>query len=109
VLNLVPDKPKAVAEIFRVLRPGGRVQIADILLATPASAACRSHPELWAECIVGATTESDFLDLFHTEGFTGVELLSHLDYFAGSSSAETRKVAASFGARTLVMRAVKPS
>jgi arsenite methyltransferase len=109
VLNLVPDKSKAVAEIFRVLRPGGRVQIADILLATLPSAACRSHPELWAECIVGATTESDFLDRFHAEGFTDVELLSHLDYFAGSSSAETRKVAASFGARTLVMRAVKQS
>jgi hypothetical protein len=40
---------------------------------------------------------------------THVEVLSHLDYFAASPSAETRKVAASFGARTLVMRAVKPT
>jgi arsenite methyltransferase len=107
VLNLVPDKPKAIAEIARVLRPGGRVQIADILLATLPSDACRSHPELWAECVVGATTEDNFLDLFRAAGFTDVELLSRLDYFAGSPSAETRKVAASFGARTLVMRAVK--
>jgi SAM-dependent methyltransferase len=107
VLNLVPDKPKAIAEIARVLRPGGRVQIADILLATLPSDACRSHPELWAECVVGATTESNFLDLFRAAGFTDVELLSHLDYFAGSPSAETRKVAASFGAQTLVMRAMK--
>jgi arsenite methyltransferase len=107
VLNLVPDKPKAISEIARVLRPGGKVQIADILLDTLPSDACRSHPELWAECVVGATTASNFLELFRTAGFTGVELLSRLDYFAGSPSAETRKVAESFGARTLVMRAVK--
>jgi SAM-dependent methyltransferase len=107
VLNLVPDKAKAVAEIARVLRPGGRVQIADIVLATTPSDACRSHPELWAECVVGATTEGDYLDLFRTAGLVEVEQLCQLDYFAGSASAETRKVAASFGARSIVMRAVR--
>ena len=108
VLNLVPDKPKAVGEIFRVLQRGGRVQIADIVLTSDPSDACRSQPALWAECIVGATTEPAFLELFRTAGFADVELLSHLDYFEASASAETRKVAGSFGARTAVMRATKP-
>jgi arsenite methyltransferase len=107
VLNLVPDKPKAIAEIARVLRPGGRVQIADILVGTLPSDACRSHPELWAECVVGATTEDNFLDLFRAAGLVDVKVLSHLDYFAASPSAETRKVAASFGARALVIRGAK--
>ncbi|MEX2153982.1 MAG: methyltransferase domain-containing protein [Gemmatimonadaceae bacterium] len=109
VLNLVPDKPKAIAEIFRVLRPGGRVQIADIVLATEPGASCRAQPELWAECVVGATMESDFLGMFRSVGFADAQVLRHLDYFAGSSSDATRKVAASFGARTIVMRARKPT
>jgi SAM-dependent methyltransferase/TusA-related sulfurtransferase len=108
VINLVPDKRRAVMEIARVLRPGGRLQIADILLATPVGDACRSDPQMWAECVVGATTEGDFISLLEDAGLV-VEVLSHLDYFAASSSAETRKVAACFGAQTAVLRARKPS
>lgn len=109
VLNLVPDKPRAVGEIFRVLRPGGRVQVADIVLRNPASEACRTRPELWAECIVGATLEDAYLEMFRSAGFSAVEVLERRDYFSGSASPATRKLAASLGGSAIVMRAVKPA
>jgi SAM-dependent methyltransferase len=109
VLNLVPDKRKAIAEIHRVLRAGGRLQIADIVLGSEPSDACRSRPELWAECIVGATTERDFLAMLLAAGFADIEVLKRLDYFSASASLETRKVAGSFGAHTAVLRATKPT
>ena len=107
VLNLVPDKPAAVSEIHRVLGPDGRIQVADIVLAEEPSDACRSKPELWAECIVGATREGDYLQLFRDAGFRDVEVLSRLDYFARSPSPETRELAASLGAEAVVLRGRK--
>lgn len=108
VLNLVPDKPRAVREIHRVLRPGGWIQGADICLGQDPSDACRSKPELWAECIVGATKEQEYLGFFREAGFEDVELLSSLDYFTHSPSDATRELASSLGARAIVFRARKP-
>jgi arsenite methyltransferase len=106
-LNLVPDKRRAVAEIARVLCPGGSLQIADVLLAAPVTDVCRDDPEMWAECVVGATTEADFISLLSSVGFGDIEVLGHVDYFAASPSAETRRVAQCFGARSAVIRARK--
>jgi arsenite methyltransferase len=108
VLNLVPDKPAAIREIARVLRPGGRIQIADIVVETLPSEACRAQPELWAECVVGATTAESYIAGFEAAGLCDVQVLGRRDYFSGSRNAETRRVAGSFGAHTVVLRAGKP-
>jgi arsenite methyltransferase len=107
VLNLVPDKSRAIGEIARVLRRGGWLQVADIVLSTEPSEACRARADLWAECVVGAMTDRDFLDQLRTSGFDDVEVLRRYDYFAASPSAETRKVAVSFGGISMVVRARK--
>jgi len=109
VLNLVPDKPRAFGEIFRVLRPGGQVQIADIVVAQPVREASRANPRLWAECVVGAAIEEDYLEMFRAAGFHAVTVLRGFDYFAGSSSADTRRVAAALGARAIEIRLSKPA
>jgi len=101
MLNLVPDKPRAIGEIRRVLRPGGRVQIADIVIRRPVTLDCATDPKLWAECVVGATVDEDYLALFRDAGFDDVTLLRDFDYFAHSSSAETRDIARRFGARAV--------
>lgn len=108
VLNLVPNKKKAFEEIFRVLKPGGRVQIADIVVSQEVSEACRQDPKLWAECIVGAMEKADYLQLFRDIGFIDVDELQSLDYFSASISEETRNVAGSLGAHSMVMKASKP-
>ncbi|MGH8681896.1 MAG: methyltransferase domain-containing protein [Burkholderiales bacterium] len=101
MLNLVPDKRRAIAEIFRVLKPGGRVQIADIVIRRPVTLDCKTDPKLWAECVVGATVDEDYLALFRDAGFEHVTVLRDYDYFSLSRSTDTREVAHRFGARAI--------
>jgi arsenite methyltransferase len=107
VINLVPDKAAAAREIARILKPGGRFQIADIVVNDLPSDECRSKPQLWAECIVGATTEADYIGTFRSAGLVDVERLDDLDYFAASTSESTRKTASGFGAHSIVIRGRK--
>jgi SAM-dependent methyltransferase len=100
-LNLVPDKRRAVGEMFRVLRPGGRVQLADVVIRRPVTVDCREDPRLWVECVVGATVDEDLLILFRDAGFEDVQVVRELDYFSHSPSAQTREVAAGFDARSM--------
>lgn len=108
VLNLVPDKPRAFSEIARVLKPGGRVQIADIALDNPVSEQSRRDPKLWAECVVGAVIEGDYVTMLREAGLD-VEIIARLDYFSGSVSADTRRAAKALGAHAITLRGVRRS
>ena len=107
VLNLVPDKRRAIGEIFRVLKPGGQVQIADIVIASPVTPDCEDDPKLWAECVVGATVDESYLNMFRDAGFDEVEILRDYDYFAHSPSEETKEVASQFGAHAFELRMLR--
>ncbi len=76
VLNLVDpaDKPAMFADIVRVLRPGGRVAISDIVADRPVPQSLMDDPELWSGCISGAMEERSFLDAFSNAGLIGVRI-----------------------------------
>lgn len=77
VLNLVAadDKKKLFAEIFRVLRKGGRAVISDIVSDEPVPVELQRDPELWSGCISGALTEDGFLAAFEEAGFYGLRIV----------------------------------
>ena len=74
VLNLVrdKDKQKLISEIRRVLKPGGRVAISDIVSDEPVPQSMKADARLWSGCISGAFTESGFLTAFLDAGFLAV-------------------------------------
>ncbi len=76
VLNLVDDgdKRKLFGEIFRVVKPGGRIAISDIVCDEPVPQALKQDPELWSGCISGALQEHQFLQGFVDAGFSAVKL-----------------------------------
>lgn len=77
VLNLVAngEKRKLFAEIYRVLRRGGRAVISDIVADEAVPEDMQRDPELWSGCISGALTEDGFLQAFEAAGFHGIRIL----------------------------------
>ena len=78
VLNLVEASAKRqlFAEIFRVLKVGGRAVISDIVSDEAVPEALQNDPELWSGCISGALTEEGFVGAFTAAGFYGVQILT---------------------------------
>lgn len=74
VLNLVPDKQKAFAEIYRVLRPGGHFCISDVVIKGDLPDEIREAAEMYAGCVSGAIQKSEYLGLIHDLGFQAVSV-----------------------------------
>jgi SAM-dependent methyltransferase len=70
VINLSADKRQVIREAFRVLRPGGRLAVSDVVVRGELPNAVRRSMELWVGCVAGALGESEFLALLAEAGFT---------------------------------------
>jgi arsenite methyltransferase len=69
VINLSGDKRKVLKEAFRVLKPGGRFAVSDVVVRGDVPAAVKTNMELWLGCVAGALEEQEFLDLLREVGF----------------------------------------
>lgn len=74
VINLSGDKPRVLAEAFRVLKPGGRFAVSDVVVRGAVPDAVKHSMELWIGCIAGALEESEFTRLLTDVGFTDVDI-----------------------------------
>ena len=69
VINLAADKRKVLAEAFRVLKPGGRFAVSDVVVRGELPAAVRSNMDLWVGCVAGALEEAEYQRLLAQAGF----------------------------------------
>lgn len=86
VVNLSPDKTKVFEEIYRVLKPGGRLYLADVVVQRELTLEARSNPDLWAACIGGALPETELLEVTASIGFKDGKIVDRFDCFKNTSA-----------------------
>jgi len=74
VINLSGDKDRVLKEAFRVLKPGGRFAVSDVVVRGDVPEAIRKSMELWVGCIAGALSEADYRAKLAAAGFGGIEI-----------------------------------
>jgi SAM-dependent methyltransferase len=74
VLNLVPDKEKAFAETYRVLKPGGHFSISDIVLSGQLPEGLQQDAAMYAGCVSGAIQREEYLDIVRKAGFVNIQV-----------------------------------
>ncbi len=105
VINLCPDKPRVFAEAARVLRPGGRLAVADIVSDVQLMDSIVCDADLWASCIGGAAQLDDYQRVIEAAGLT-VTAMGRNPYQFLSPRAQS--ASATYGVRSLSILAVKP-
>lgn len=74
VINLSPDKDKVFREVFRVLKPGGRLAVSDIVTDGPLPDAIKKSLSMWAGCVAGAVDAGDYIAMMESAGFTDISV-----------------------------------
>jgi arsenite methyltransferase len=87
VINLVPNKQLAFSEMYRVLKPGGKFIIADIVSIGDIPDDVRKNQELWAGCVAGALDKNVYIDIARSAGFRNLTVAAEKKYDLSGSSA----------------------
>jgi arsenite methyltransferase len=117
VLNLVPDKRKAFAEVYRILKPGGHFSISDVVLEGELPESVIRAGELYAGCISGAMQKQEYLEVIREAGFVNITVQKDRaikvpddilkDYLSEAEISQYR--ASGKGIRSITVYAEKPS
>ena len=99
VINLTEDKGKVFKEAFRVLKPGGRLEISDTVTSGSLPASLRANGQEWAACVSGSLPAQEYLDLIAEAGFASIRTLKSDSYQAESTT----------DIYSMVVSAVKPA
>jgi arsenite methyltransferase len=117
VINLSTDKSRVLAEAFRVLKPGGRFAVSDVVIRGEVPSDIRRSMELWVGCVAGALTEEQYHHNLRRAGFeeTGIEPTRIYEFedamaFLAGSGLETEVLAREVSGRVMgaFVRALKP-
>jgi SAM-dependent methyltransferase len=117
VINLSGDKRKVLSEAFRVLKPGGRFAVSDVVVRGDVPAAVKTSMELWIGCVAGALEEQEFLGLLREVGFvkpsiepTRVYKAEDAAAFLGGTGLDAAAVASQIDGKFMgaFVRATKP-
>lgn len=74
VINLSPDKAKVFSEVFRVLNPGGKLAVSDIVTDGPLPESIKQSLSLWAGCVAGAVGAKDYIGMMEAAGFIDISI-----------------------------------
>ncbi len=83
VINLTTDKAKAFREAYRVMKPGGRLMVSDLVLLRPLPPAVLQDLDAYAACIAGALPKEDYLDAIRQAGFQELQVVGESTYDLG--------------------------
>jgi SAM-dependent methyltransferase len=118
VINLSADKDRVLREAFRVLKPGGRFAVSDVVVRGEVPAEVRKNVELWIGCIAGALRDSEYLDKLAAAGFEQIEIEPTRIYdigdarrFLGANGIDVDTIAPQIDGKFMsaFVRAVKPA
>jgi len=118
VINLSADKQRVIDEAFRVLKPGGRFAVSDVVVRGEVPAAVKRNMELWVGCVAGALEEKEYARLLERAGFEAIDIdptrIYHLEdaaAFLAGSGLDTAIVSPDIDGRFMsaFVRAKKPT